>query len=91
MQAAGPAPDVSGLRSALKQAKNIAALTGAGISAESGVPTFRGTEGLWRDNSPEKLATPEAFDENPRLVWEWYDIADWVVQGPSGEVLPRLL
>ncbi len=57
----------------LRQAKSVAALTGAGISAESGVPTFRGSGGLWRSYSPEKLATPEAFEENPRLVWEWYD------------------
>ena len=47
-------------------------LTGAGISAESGVPTFRGAQGLWRDFRPEELATPEAFARDPRLVWEWY-------------------
>ena len=48
-------------------------LTGAGISAESGIPTFRGPGGLWRNFSPEMLATPEAFARDPRLVWEWYD------------------
>lgn len=47
-------------------------LTGAGVSAESGVPTFRGETGLWRDYRPEELATPQAFDREPRLVWEWY-------------------
>lgn len=51
----------------------VAALTGAGISAESGVPTFRGEEGLWRDYSPQELATPEAFRRDPVLVWEWYE------------------
>ncbi len=51
----------------------IVAFTGAGISAESHVPTFRGTDGLWRNYSPERLATAEAFSSNPRLVWEWYD------------------
>jgi NAD-dependent deacetylase len=51
----------------------IAAITGAGISAESGVPTFRGPGGLWRSFRAEDLATPEAFDRDPRLVWEWYD------------------
>jgi len=48
------------------------ALTGAGISADSGIPTFRGPDGLWRRYRPEDLATPEAFRRNPRLVWEWY-------------------
>jgi NAD-dependent protein deacetylase/lipoamidase len=48
-------------------------LTGAGISAESGVPTFRGEDGLWRSYRPEDLATPGAFDRDPHLVWQWYD------------------
>ncbi len=48
-------------------------LTGAGISADSGVPTFRGKDGLWRNFRAEDLATPQAFRENPRLVWEWYN------------------
>lgn len=47
-------------------------LTGAGVSQESGVPTFRGAEGLWRRLRPEELATPQAFARDPRLVWEWY-------------------
>ena len=51
----------------------IVAFTGAGISAESHVPTFRGADGLWRNYSPQKLATAEAFSSDPRLVWEWYD------------------
>lgn len=64
---------LGGLRSALAEADSIAVLTGAGISAESGIPTFRGAGGLWRNYAPEQLATPEAFRQNPRLVWEWYD------------------
>jgi len=51
----------------------VAILTGAGISAESGVPTFRGAGGLWKNYKPEELATPEAFAKDPRLVWEWYN------------------
>lgn len=48
-------------------------LTGAGISAESGIPTFRGKQGLWKTYRAEQLATPTAFIEDPKLVWEWYD------------------
>ena len=49
----------------------ITVLTGAGVSAASGVPTFRGAGGLWRNFRPEELATPRAFARDPRLVWEW--------------------
>ncbi len=59
-------------RGEIIKARGLVALTGAGISAESGVPTFRGREGLWRSYSPEELATPEAFARNPTLIWEWY-------------------
>src|SRR5688500_17201581 len=51
----------------------ITVLTGAGVSAASGVPTFRGAGGLWKNFKPESLATPQAFARDPRLVWEWYD------------------
>jgi NAD-dependent deacetylase len=51
----------------------VVVLTGAGISAESGVPTFRDEGGLWRNFRPQELATPEAFRRDPALVWEWYD------------------
>jgi NAD-dependent deacetylase len=53
-------------------AARMLVLTGAGVSAESGVPTFRGPEGLWRQRRPEELATHEAFARDPGLVWEWY-------------------
>lgn len=51
----------------------VLVITGAGISAESGIPNFRGKDGYWRNLDPMKLATPEAFAENPELVWEWYN------------------
>lgn len=57
----------------IREAASITVLTGAGISAESGIPTFRGPGGLWRSFRPEDLATPEAFARDPKLVWEWYD------------------
>ena len=50
----------------------VAVLTGAGVSAESGVPTFRGAGGLWREYAAQSLATPEAFEDDPSLVWEFY-------------------
>ncbi len=56
----------------LAGAHRLVALTGAGISAESGVPTFRGAGGLWSGRDPTELATPEAFDADPALVWDWY-------------------
>ncbi len=60
-------------RTHLASARNVTILTGAGISADSGVPTFRGANGLWRTYRAEHLATPEAFERDPRLVWEWYN------------------
>jgi len=56
----------------LKNSKKIVFVTGAGISQESGIPTFRGKDGLWRKYDPMKLATIDAFYEDPKLVWEWY-------------------
>lgn len=60
-------------RELLREAKAVTVLTGAGVSAESGVPTFRGPGGLWKQFRPEDLATPQAFRRAPELVWEWYD------------------
>lgn len=57
----------------LQQAQRVTALTGAGISAESGIPTFRGDNGLWKKFRAEEIATPEAFRKDPKFVWEWYD------------------
>ena len=50
----------------------VLVITGAGVSAESGIPTFRGKDGYWRNLDPTKLATPEAFARDPNLVWDWY-------------------
>lgn len=57
----------------LNSAYSICFLTGAGISAASGVPTFRGSDGLWKKFRPEELANFEVFSKNPELVWEWYN------------------
>lgn len=58
---------------ALAEATRIAVLTGAGISAESGLGTFRGKEGIWNKMRPEELASMDGFMANPELVWEWYN------------------
>jgi len=57
-----------------REGKSLAVLTGAGISQESGIPTFRGPGGLWKNYRAEDLASPEAFARDPRLVWEWYQM-----------------
>lgn len=68
-----PGSDLSIVRERLAAAQHVVVLTGAGISADSGVPTFRGADGLWRNFRAEELATPGAFARDPRLVWEWYN------------------
>jgi NAD-dependent deacetylase len=64
---------IEAVRELIAASARIVAFTGAGISAESGIPTFRGAGGLWRQFRPEDLAAPEAFRRDPKLVWEWYD------------------
>lgn len=64
---------IKALREALKKADRVAVLTGAGISAESGVPTFRGDEGIWQNYNATDLATPQAFERDPELVWKFYN------------------
>ena len=66
------AAEIETARAALAKALRVVVLTGAGVSAESGVPTFRGAGGLWKQFKAEDLATPIAFGRDPRLVWEWY-------------------
>lgn len=66
------APFSNALVSKLASARSVVAFTGAGVSAESGVPTFRGNEGIWKKFKPEELANLDAFMRNPLLVWEWY-------------------
>jgi NAD-dependent deacetylase len=76
------------------KATKVSVLTGAGISAESGVPTFRGDGGLWKNFKPEELATPEAFAKDPKLVWEWYnwrrELISKAVPNPAHHALVKL-
>ncbi len=64
--------ELKAARDRIASARSITVLTGAGISADSGVPTFRGEGGLWKQFRAEELATPEAFESHPEIVWEWY-------------------
>lgn len=64
-------PAIASIRK--RRPKRIVVFTGAGVSAESGIPTFRGAAGLWRNFRSEDLATPQAFARDPKLVWEWYE------------------
>jgi len=72
----------------------VTAFTGAGVSAESGVPTFRGADGVWAKFKPEELANMDAFIRNPKLVWEWYahrkQVIAQVKPNPGHEALVRL-
>ncbi len=70
-----------GLPARITGARAIVAFTGAGISAESGVPTFRGADGIWSKLKPEELASMGAFMKNPSLVWEWYAHRKKIMEG----------
>ncbi len=73
--------DIETVRGRLEAARRITVLTGAGVSAASGVPTFRGAGGLWKNRQAQELATPEAFARDPGLVWEWYAWRREVIAG----------
>ena len=67
-----PSTSLPSFQSALSTSTRVLALVGAGLSAASGLPTFRGAGGLWRTHDAVSLATPEAFAANPALVWQFY-------------------
>lgn len=67
-----PSSDMARFKELVADSKSPVILTGAGVSAESGIPTFRGAGGLWRKYQATSLATPQAFSANPSLVWEFY-------------------
>jgi len=85
--------DIDSLTGLLRKTNRVAVLTGAGISAESGIPTFRGKDGLWKKYRAEELATPEAFRQDPKLVWEWYNWRRGIIApvefNPGHKVLAR--
>lgn len=82
------------LLNTIRSAKKVAVITGAGVSAESGIPTFRGVGGYWKNYKAEELATPEAFARNPSLVWEWYNMRREVCYNakpnPAHEIIVKM-
>ena len=87
-------PEIQRVRDWLAAAARVTVLTGAGISAESGVPTFRGKDGLWQGFRATDLATPEAFARDPKLVWKFYnwrrELLAPLRPNPAHEALVRL-
>lgn len=81
-------------REVFRKANKVCVLTGSGVSAESGIPTFRGEEGLWKRYNPYELATPEAFAKDPLLVWEWYcfrrDLISKCLPNPGHHAIARM-
>ncbi len=78
----------------LREVKSVVVVTGSGVSAESGIPTFRGEDGLWRQYRAEELATAGAFLADPTLVWEWYDSRRELIAkaepNPAHDVVARM-
>lgn len=87
-------PMLSEIAEIISNCKRCVVLTGAGMSAESGVPTFRGKEGLWSKFRPEELANMQAFVSNPKMIWEWYnwrrDLMGKVQPNPGHYAVTRL-
>ena len=83
--------DVGEARARLQAAARVAVLTGSGVSAASGIPTFRGAGGLWRRYRAEDLATPQAYARDPELVWEWYKMRFDIVAAAEPNEAHRLL
>jgi NAD-dependent deacetylase len=84
----------SQLKEFIKTTSKVVVLTGAGVSAESGMPTFRGEDGWWRNYRAEELATPYAFARDPKLVWEWYDMRRKIIHdckpNPAHETIAKM-
>ena len=85
------APELGKVIRRLRQARNVLVLTGAGISAESNIPTFRGEDGWWRSLNPAELATFSAFEKDPKLVWEWYEYRRGLIANASPNPGHRVL
>jgi NAD-dependent deacetylase len=75
----------------LRAARRVCVLTGAGVSAESGVPTFRGRDGVWEKYDPSELATVKGFERDPAKVWEWYRLRQRVIAASQPNAAHRVI
>ena len=83
--------DLSSITHVVRGARRLLVITGAGVSAESGIPTFRDVSGWWKTYKPEELATREAFNRDPAEVWRWYDMRRAIVAGAEPNLAHRAL
>lgn len=83
--------DLSSIKRAVCGARRLLVITGAGVSAESGIPTFRDVDGWWKTYRPEELATKEAFSRDPAEVWRWYDMRRALIAGAEPNSAHRAL
>jgi NAD-dependent deacetylase len=83
--------DVDAVVGVLQKSRKLLFITGAGISAESGIPTFRGKEGYWREHNPMDLASPEGFARDPKLVWEWYNYRKRLIEAAEPNAAHRTI
>ncbi|HSP35574.1 MAG TPA: NAD-dependent deacylase [Thermoanaerobaculia bacterium] len=74
-----------------RKPRRVVAFTGAGVSADSGIPTFRGAAGLWKNFRAEDLATPEAFERDPQVVWEWYEWRRGIIRNAQPNAAHRAI
>ncbi len=90
----GMTETIQNLLERLCRAEDVVVSTGAGVSAESGVPTFRGAGGIWSKMKPEELASVDGFMNNPQLVWEWYqyrrDLTSKVSPNPGHRAIAQM-
>ena len=82
---------MSSINHAVRDARGLLVITGAGVSAESGIPTFRDVNGWWKTFKPEELATRQAFNRDPAEVWRWYDMRRAMVAGAKPNLAHRAL
>jgi len=86
-----PGPEENSVLRAVRDTRRLLVITGAGVSAQSGVPTFRDPNGWWKTHRPEDLATQAAFDKDPAEVWRWYELRRDIIHRAEPNAAHRAL